>query len=396
MGFAGLQRMRQEMMTNEAINILPLPKAKKPPVLTKTPDAHIYTLAKTGVKYLKKSICGKVVSRSLRTKSQEVARRKAQTIIEQEYKRRHKCADENITFKELADEFKLAIEADTKLKPRSKAYRLETLAQLERTWPELYEKKPSEITSSDCERWAEKCRAQFSPTRFNGTLETLRRILEVGIENGALSPDPTAKIERASVPLVVKDMPEMSKLQELIEALDNPVYRDDTTKGRESRKEMFIYQRRQAAKTLKYMLFTGCRPEAARRAGPDSINLARNEVSPPMVKYDNKPVRVPIVPEARKFFEQLLADYPGKGPLLPTADPSIALASACKEVGIPKLTPKHMRDLFATIALQHTKDVALVASWLGHKDKGVTLLKRYAHVLNDHSQASAKKVRFFK
>ncbi len=256
--------------------------------------------------------------------------------------------------------------------------------------------------SKESQAWASRARGRYSATRFNGTLETFRRLIKMAIDKGLMLDDTSTEIERASVPIVEKKLPKYHQMPAFINALENPTFEKlRFTDGRANHIEKYrigrlIRHRRTGGAMLKFMLFTGCRPAAARQAMPGNIDLARNEIILPMVKYDNKPVRVPIFLDAKKFFEQLLKDYPGSGPLLPVGDPSKTLASACKEIGIKKLVPSDMRDLFASIALMHTKDVALVAAWLGHKDGGVTLLKRYAYIFDDYSQALAKKVHFLK
>ncbi len=299
--------------------------------------------------------------------------------------------DETVTMGVLMEQFEREIEADTRLKPRSKDYRIETLNQLKATWPDLYEKKPSEVTETESKEWADRTRNKFSPTRFNGTLETARRLLRRAIDLKIRDNDPTAKIERASVPVTQEELPDLVDVQRLLVELDREeVYTD----RRKSFALALHAQKRAAANVIKFMLYTGCRIGATPEVTATCIDLVENEVVLPRIKYDDRPVRVPIFEGARPFFEGLLQLHVGAGPLFTVRNPSKVLAAACRAIGIRRLTCHNMRDLFGTVAYHATGDVALVASWLGHKDKGVTLLKRYVHRQTEYVRQQARKVTF--
>jgi integrase len=74
-------------------------------------------------------------------------------------------------------------------------------------------------------------------------------------------------------------------------------------------------------------------------------------------------------------------------------NPHEALTSACVRVGIPHLRIHDLRHFFASWAMECGIDVRLLAQWLGHKDNGVLLLRRYAHVRDEHNLASAAKLK---
>ena len=378
-------------MSSPLIQVLPDPAFVKRLGPTWTKVAINLFRHANGSLYVKAKVLGKPFSKVLGTTSVETAKRQRDALLLAEHKRRQRVTDATVTMGTLMDQLEKDIEADSKLKPRSKDYRIETLKQLKATWPDLYGKKISEVNNQDCEAWAKKARDHYGPTRFNGTLETLRRLLKRGMEKGLLDADASKGIERASVPITQEDLPDLKDIQRLLAELNRV---PDITDRRKSFASMLHEQKKAAANVLKFMLYTGCRIGATPEVTPANIDLTRNEVVLPKIKYDDRPVRVPIFTEALPFFQKLLAERKGDGPLFSVKNPAKVLAAACRAIGIPVLTCHNMRDLFATVALMHTKDVALVATWLGHKDKGVTLLKRYAHLLNDYSQQQAKKVTF--
>ena len=83
-----------------------------------------------------------------------------------------------------------------------------------------------------------------------------------------------------------------------------------------------------------------------------------------------------------------------KGPVLKVGRCNEALARACQEIGISKLTHHDLRHLFATRCIESGVDIPTVSRWLGHKDGGALAMKTYGHLRNEHSQAMAQKVKF--
>jgi integrase len=68
--------------------------------------------------------------------------------------------------------------------------------------------------------------------------------------------------------------------------------------------------------------------------------------------------------------------------------------AACAETGVTRITHHDFRHIFATSCLEAGVDVRTIASWLGHADGGVLVLRTYGHLRSEHSHLSAKKVTF--
>src|SRR5947208_15611909 len=71
-----------------------------------------------------------------------------------------------------------------------------------------------------------------------------------------------------------------------------------------------------------------------------------------------------------------------------------AMDKAGKKVGIPHLTHRDLRHLFATRCIESGVDIPTVSRWLGHKDGGALAMKVYGHLRNQHSASMAKLVTF--
>jgi integrase len=153
-------------------------------------------------------------------------------------------------------------------------------------------------------------------------------------------------------------------------------------------------KRKRTALAIRFLTYSGLRVGAARRVMPDDVDLERNFLLKPPIKFEDRAKRLPMFPELRAVVEEMLAVYPGQGSLMQIADPSKAMQSACDAIGIERLTCHALRHLFTTRCLESGVDVPTVAAWRGDKDGGAMLLKVYAHVMDEHSLQPAKKVRF--
>lgn len=82
--------------------------------------------------------------------------------------------------------------------------------------------------------------------------------------------------------------------------------------------------------------------------------------------------RVPILPDMENLLTRMKEKLGtvGNAPILEVWKCNEALARACKEIGISKLTHHDLRHLFATRCIESGVDIPTVSRWLGHKDGG--------------------------
>ena len=71
-----------------------------------------------------------------------------------------------------------------------------------------------------------------------------------------------------------------------------------------------------------------------------------------------------------------------------------AIDTACKKLGLARITHHDLRHLFATRCIESGVDIPTVSRWLGHKDGGALAMKTYGHLRDQHSAAMAQKVTF--
>jgi len=126
---------------------------------------------------------GKLVRKSLKTKSLQIAKLKLDKLLADE---RAKCPvnDEDWRFKQLIDTYQTEIEANYLLKPRSKAYRLETVKMIRKNWPGLDAMNPRNLSEKAVQDWASRMAGRYSPSRFNGAVAAFSGILKLGMARG--------------------------------------------------------------------------------------------------------------------------------------------------------------------------------------------------------------------
>lgn len=370
-------------MTSPDPNILPFPKAIKP-LWEKCRYGNMRRYSPTGIIYANAKVKGHPISKSLETKSETIAKMKLDKLLDRERKRPGNRSVE-MTFKALAEQFTERLLANPDAKATTRLYRADTLKAIRAVWPELDELTVGKITQEAIAKAAGRLRPKYAPTRYNGTLETLRAVLQLGVELGAIAENPMVfankrkgiqGIPRAKVLLKDWKLPERAKFDALVERLNA------------------LPSRLRASRTVRFIAFSGLRIGAARLVMPSDVDLERNCLSKPAFKYTDRPTRLPMFKELRKVVEELKSDYPGTGPLLPIKNPRRALKKACEECGIEPLTNHALRKLFATRCLESGVDVKTVASWMDHKDGGALLLRVYAHLTDKHSDSMSKRVKF--
>jgi integrase len=370
---------------NPAPNIIALPQPVKTSPWIKTKYANLYRNRDSNKYHCIAKVCGELIRRSLKTKSIEIAKIKLDELLEQERIRLSKrVINEGATFTNLATEYRARVESSTDLKQRSKDYRIETLEIIEATWPNCKDWAPRRFTEQSILTWAEKLIKQYSGPRYNGAIQTLRGVLQIAVERGLLADNPvktrkrrsTQGIPAARVKIEAPNLPDKKGFERLLAALkSNP-------------------RRVAAYRMVRLLASGGPRISAANQIRPENVRLDTNELIIPPIKYNTEPIILPMSPPLRELMKECLADYPGEGPLIPISNPKRALATSCKEAGIARLTPHDLRHLFTTRCLQAGIDVPTVAAWRGDRDGGAMLLKRYAHLLNDHSHKMAKRLKF--
>ena len=354
----------------------------------KSSVANLYRYSPTGIYYARPRIKGKVKVKCLNTDKLTVAKLRLNDFLKDEH-RKAESIDSTVrgkmTFGDAIGIFKTKLEADKKLKSRTKDYRLERLNAILRSWPTLEKMDIGKIHKSDCEAWAGKFGKTASPTAFNNTVGTLRMILDIGVELGARYDNPAKQISKHRVRLKKLELPSKQQFLNLVKAIETA---DGGWKYR-------------CADLVRFLSFGGFRKGEAKKITwadcdfeKENIRVAGDTETGTknwLVRY------VPMIEEMRLLLQRLRTERPNAKPsdsVMLVSECQGALTRACKTIGIKRITHHDLRHLFATLCIESDVDIPTVSKWLGHQDGGALAMKVYGHLRDEHSNSMAKKVSF--
>lgn len=302
---------------------------------------------------------------------------------------------------------------DDELKLSSKSSRLVALKKIRKTWPELATMKPSQVSQTAVMDWAIRFKRDgtaFTPpgaktvisgnsaTSVNRAIDTLRRIMDLAIENGAIHTNPVRakegeKLKKKVTSKKAEPLPS-ADVQRLFTAIENNGARGGW--GIE------------AADLCRFLTYSGCRIGEVPLVTWAAVDWEKKLLRVPGYKSETSERTLPLfaaleallkgIIERRKRAAVYSTD--GKSMLAPT-DPILrisecqkAIDTACAKLSIQRLTHHDFRHLFATRCIESGVDIPTVSRWLGHADGGALAMKTYGHLRQEHSQAQAAKVNF--
>ncbi len=349
---------------------------------------HLLQYVISGNYFGKVKIKGKKIRQSLQTSVWSTAQLRLNDFLKEHRENRNKVDPPK--FSEVVEVFKQELESDNTIKPRSKEYRLLCLQKIQSSWPELWRMRLDAITGKASKEWAAKLNGEIASHYFNNTIGTLRQIIDVGLKahkkkGGVIFENPAVELKRVRVKQKNLQLPEPSHFKGLVENM---------------RKNSGGWGDR-VADLVEFLAYGGMRiySEAAWVVW-DDVDWQRKQIivrgNPETGTKNSEIRRVPILPD----MEILLLRLKEKSGIAPVArilqvrECQQALARACHEIGIGKLTHHDLRHLFATRCIESGVDIPTVSRWLGHKDGGALAMKTYGHLRNEHSQAMAQKVKF--
>jgi integrase len=341
-----------------------------------------------GKYYGRIKIGGKLFRECLKTKVWTTAKARLADFLKRQQEKKIEVVAPK--FSEVVEAFKQELENDSTIKPRSKEYRLLCLQKIQTSWPDLWDLRIDGITATACKDWAAELNGDLSSHYFNNTIGTLRQIIDVGLKShkangGTVFENPAAELKRVKVNQKDMQLPEPSQFKDLVANIRT---KSGAWGGR-------------VGDLVEFLAYGGMRIHSeAEWVTWEDVDWQRKQFvvrGDPETGTKNSEIRrVPMLPD----MEVLLARLKDKlgtvatGRIIQVTECTQALARACKEIGIARLTHHDLRHLFATRCIESGVDIPTVSRWLGHKDGGALAMKTYGHLRNEHSQAMAQKVKF--
>jgi integrase len=363
-------------------------KQRKPTKTWQTTRHSNLLRHKSGSYYARAFAGGKEVWRSLKTSHYSVAQAKLAEFLKEHRERLDTLASESSPKMIFGEALKIHQQNqadDVTIKPSTRRYWNQIFAALLKTWPALESREIRRITRTDCTEWARRFRKTASPTRYNNTIAGLRHVFKIAVDAGVIYGNPADKLERMPVRQRELTLPSREQFLQIV---------DHVAKAG-------AWCSRDCADFLRGLAFTGMRIGEAAQVEWRDLDIAVGEV---IVRGDAQTGtknwtirRVPMIPDARALFERMHSERSEESlteKVFRVNEAQRAINSACKKLGIPRLTHHDLRHLFATICIESGVDIPTVSRWLGHKDGGALAMKTYGHLRREHSIAQAQRVTF--
>lgn len=348
----------------------------------KTPYANLTRYIPSGTYFSRFKVKGKLIRRSLKTTAITVAKlRLGDMEKEERQKAESKTAVANgtMTFKDALDIYKQRLNGNVAVKLRTKAYRLERITALLKSWPTLEKTDVRKISKAACLDWASGYSQKVSSTNFNNTIGTLNQILEIAVEAGARYDNPARFIKRVPVRFKIPKLPAQADFEKLLG----------------------LIKHQSVADLVRFLAYGGFRKSEAANIRWGDIDIEKETI---LVRGDDETGtkngefrHVPMIPEMKALLERLQSESPERKPtdkVMKVNEAQVSIDSACKKLGIARFTHHGLRHLFMTRCIESKVDVPTASRWLGHKDGGALAMKRYGHLRDAHSADMAKRVKF--
>lgn len=330
---------------------------------------------KSGNYYLRAKVGGKIIRRSLKTKSLSVAKIKRDELLSELRVQAAKITNSSLSLKE-ALQIAISRHRDRPgIKERTVEYWAHAGQTLVNNLP--LSMHASKLTTDDLRKWWSTFTRQYSAQFANNCLSLVKTFGSVLIEAGVRLDDPTIPIKRIPVPR--KDIQVLSREQLESVILD----------VRMQKKASSI----EASNFIAALAFSGMRLGEARGLHWEDIGgeFIRVKGEKRSGTKNSEMRNIPITTPLRSVLDEM--HYQGaSGPVFSMKQPRHALENACKRLDIPHQRIHDLRHFFATMCIEQGIDIPTVAKWLGHKDGGALALKVYGHLRDEHSLLQASKI----
>ncbi len=337
----------------------------------------------SGTYFARVRIKGKLIVKSLKTKSKEVAKLRKNDLEKAERAKaesQEAVADGKMTFGDALESFRLKMANDLELKPRSKDYREERITALLKSWPGLASLNVKRVTKAACLGWAARfAKQKVSPTAYNNTIGTVKLVMDEAVEAGAIYDNPARFVKRLKIKVEEPKLPSQEDLEKVLSAIKH----------------------HGCADLVRFLAYGGFRLREARNIRWQDIDWAKNEIA---VRGDEihgtkngERRRTPIIPDMRVLLERLQSESPDRKPedrVIKVNACQRSIDSVCGKLGIARFTHHTLRHLFCTRCLECGVHPKAIAQWVGHKDGGALILTRYGHARADYAAEMSQKVRF--
>lgn len=224
--------------------------------------------------------------------------------------------------------------------------------------------------------WWKMVAGHFNAKYANDLLGLVKHLLDMQVEAGLRSENVISGFKRMRLADTLIDVPSGAEMAALVA-------------------EIRVQKKRssdESADMVMMMAHSGLRPAECEQL--EGVDLLADVIAVRMGDKGTKNYSERLVPIMEEIRELVDARRGMEGKIWSIKSPRRAMTNASERLGIARVGPYTCRHFFATVCLESGVDIPTVARWLGHKDNGITLMKRYAHVSDKHGMEAAKRVKF--
>jgi integrase len=355
---------------------------KEPKPWQKTKYANLIRYVPSRMYFARVRVRGKLIRRSLKTPYISTAKMRLSDLEKEERQRAENqttIANGRMTFGDALAVYRKRLQGDMSLKPGTKDYREERIAALLKSWSGLEKTDVRKISKNDCLNWAAEYQRGVSPTNYNNTVGSLKLILNVAVEAGAVYENSAKFIKRARVIVREPALPNQDDFQKVLSTIKHGSVAD----------------------LIRFQAYSGMRISEASKVTWQDVDFQREQI---VVRGDEvtgtknwEIRRAPMIPEMKALLERLRDENPHRkqtDPVMSAKEFRGSVKTACRKLGIAPFNHHAMRHFFITRCMELSVNVRVIADWVGHKDGGALILKRYSHVRPAHAAEMAKRVTF--
>jgi len=107
----------------------------------------------------------------------------------------------------------------TDIRQSTKDHRKFIVISLLKSWPELADKLPSKVTEYEVVEWAARHHANWSLTKHNAAIDSLKGIFKAAIDRGIIGTNPAAKLTRAQVRQEWLELPSPEQFKQIVQTV---------------------------------------------------------------------------------------------------------------------------------------------------------------------------------
>jgi integrase len=285
------------------------------------------------------------------------------------------------TFKQILDEFE---HGGTKEghpfapiltgKAKTLAYKKRHLKAIREHFPRPLHTKAADISPADIARFLASYN-DASYSHYNQILTTIRDVFAYAVKDQVIAVSPVQE-KYKKVELKRKRVtPSVDEFERIVAQVRGQKLADTA---------------QASADLLEFMGLAGLGQAECNDLRWGHINLTSGRIVV-IRKKTGEEFTIPIYPQLRPLIERMNRERQEEAtPPLPTdpvfsvKDPKKSLATACQALGLPSYSPRSLRRMFVTRALELGISAKIIAGWQGHGDGGSLILKTYSHVRSPH------------